>query len=294
VSTATYPQINATHSVEARLIRLFSAVFGRCYNATAVEQQLAHSYAPVTVDCPCDVEWIRPATGLNPKEAEWVANRKKVVAFALGDYLERLGMEDFDVGDYLVRLVEEDYASVPIIGFAISGGGWASALTGTGAMRALDSRLEAAREQRVGGLLQSMTYMSGLSGGSWPIISFATNNFPTADEILQDWQPQISRLLVENDTQYAASSRSVFEDMGAKAEAGFNVSFSDYLGRALAYEYIPGPHGGLNVTMSSISTLSNFVNHQMPLPLLQGASIVDSNVEYYGLKVPFENSTVVS
>lgn len=90
---------------------------------------------------------------------------KKTVLFALGDYLDRLDMQDFDVGEHICRLREKDnYLHVPTIGFAISGGGWASALTGTGALRALDSRLEAAREQGTGDLLQSMTYLSGLSG----------------------------------------------------------------------------------------------------------------------------------
>jgi lysophospholipase len=62
---------------------------------------------------------------------------------------------------------------VPILGLAISGGGYVSEFTGTGALRALDARLESARQQRTGDLLQSLTYMSGLSGGSFPSLSFA-------------------------------------------------------------------------------------------------------------------------
>ncbi|KAL1979118.1 hypothetical protein VTN96DRAFT_6768 [Rasamsonia emersonii] len=267
------------------------AAYGECYNSTAVEQQLAESYAPITVACPSDVEWIRPATGLNPKERDWVYGRKKTVLFALGDYLDRLDMQDFDVGEYICRLRENDYVHVPTIGFAISGGGWASALTGTGALRALDS-LEAAREQGTGGLLQSMTYISGLSGGGWPVMSFAAHNFPTADEILVRWQPQISRLFAQNNSQYAATGESMFEDLAAKAQAGFNVSVADYMSRAWSYEFVPGPHGGLNVTLSSIAKLSNFVNHQMPMPLFQAPFVVDQDVEYYGIKVPFKNSTV--
>lgn len=271
-----------------------SAGLGHCYNSTAVQQQLSKSYAPVKVDCPNDVEWTRQAVALSQSESDWVAGRKRVVASALRDYLERLGLEDFDVCEYLDRISQNDYANVPIMGIAISGGGFASAFTGTGAMRALDDRLEAAREQKVGGLLQSMTYMSGLSGGGYPILSFATANFPLADDILSLWQPQINRFTATNNTQYAASVKSMFEDLGAKAEAGFNVSAADLFARVWGYEFIPGPNGGLNATMSGITELSNFAEHQMPMPILQSPAVIDSDVEYYGVLVPFSNSTLVS
>jgi lysophospholipase len=106
------------------------------------------------------------------------------------------------------------------MGPAISGGGWASAYTGTAAMRALDSRLEAAVKQRTGGLLQCITYMSGLSGGGFPTVSFAVDNFPTADEIVDIWQPAINRFGVNTTTEYAASITDMFEDIHAKVEAG--------------------------------------------------------------------------
>lgn len=86
----------------------------------------------------------------------------------------------------------------------------------------------------------------------------------------------------------------MFKDLAAKAQAGFNISVADFMGRAWSYEFVPGPHGGLNVTLSSIANLSNFVNHQMPMPLLQAPSVVEQDVEYYGIKVPFKSSTVVS
>ena len=259
-----------------------------------VEQALASSYAPVYVDCPPNVQWIRPPSGLSAAERDWVFARKRVVLDALESYLTPLNIQGFNVTEYVQLMQGSDYRNVPTMGLAISGGGWASGLTGTGMLRALDSRLPAAVEQRTGGLLQSLTYMSGQSGGSLPITSFAVNNFPTADEIILQWRPDIDRLTdTTNSTPYAATDTSMFDDVGDKAEAGFNVSVTDFLGRALSYEFVPGPQGGLNVTFSSIVNQSNFINHQMPFPLLQAAAVEQGDVEFFGLEVPFANTTIV-
>jgi lysophospholipase len=94
-----------------------------------------------------------------------VLGRKKVVLAELAIYLERLEIPDFNVTKYLGHMQASNFRDVPIMGLAISGGGWASAYTGTGGLRALDRRLPAAVQQKTGGLLQCMAYMSGLSGG---------------------------------------------------------------------------------------------------------------------------------
>ncbi|KAI9852074.1 MAG: hypothetical protein M1838_001871 [Thelocarpon superellum] len=255
-------------------------------------QDLATSYAPIRVQCPTDVQWIRPATGLAQVEANWVHGRKKVVAEALEGYLLRLQMKDFDACEYVCRLRASNYSLVPTLGLAISGGGWNSAFTGTGAVRALDARLDAAVQQGTGGLLQSMTYLSGLSGGSWPVMSFAVHNFPTADEIVDLWQPQIDRLNgVTNTTQYAVPMTSLFADVVSKLEAGFNATAADYFGRAWAYEFVANSPGGVNGTFSAVSNLSHFAQHQMPLPIIQLIEIDDRSTEYFGLQIPFSNAT---
>ena len=118
-----------------------------------VSTSLPRSYAPVHVNCPLDYQWLRPANGLNPQEASWVEGKKAVVADALTIYLEQLKLQDFDVQKYIAAVKSNDFAHVPIIGFLLSGGGWASAFTGTGALRALDNRLGAANDQKTGGLL---------------------------------------------------------------------------------------------------------------------------------------------
>lgn len=260
----------------------------------APSPDLSKSYAPIYVDCPPNINWIRSSSiGLSLDEALWVQGRKQVVLDAFSSYLERLTPDAFDVGEYTRRLKQSNYSDVPTLGLAISGGGWASAFTGTGALRALDSRLDAAVEQRTGGLLQSLTYISGLSGGGFPTVSFSTSNFPTADEIVDQWRPEIDRLSDDtNNTDYTASSSSMFADLTAKFKAGFQVSPSDYFGRAWGYEFVPGARGGLNVTFSSIVNLSNFRDYQMPFPILQLADINKNDVEYFGFQIPSVNTTI--
>ncbi|PYH90002.1 lysophospholipase [Aspergillus ellipticus CBS 707.79] len=254
---------------------------------------LPQGYAPVPVSCPTSLDWIRPADGLNPAEAEWVQGRKKNVLAALEGYLDRLGLTDFDVEEYLSRINDNDRANVPILGMAISGGGFGSAFTGTGALRAIDDRLDAATEQRTGGILQSMTYLSGLSGGSWPAVSFPAHNFPTADEILDYWKPDIDRIYtVENDTANTATVTTLFEQIATKYIEGFDIGVADYLGRLFAYEFIPGNSGGLNTTFSDIRKLSKFVNHEMPMPIIHLSMIGEGDPEYDDLWVPRANSSI--
>jgi lysophospholipase len=116
----------------------------------------------MTVECPSDIEWVRPAQGLGDAETQWVSQRQVIVLEALGGYLDRLCLEDFDVHEFASRIKERNYKNVPTLAMAISGGGYRSGYTGTGIMRAMDSRLPGAIQEKTGGLLQSLTYLAGV------------------------------------------------------------------------------------------------------------------------------------
>lgn len=232
--------------------------------------------------------------GLSHSEAQWVHSRKQVVLHAVEGYLERLNLSDFKVDKYIAQIQASNLSAIPILGFAVSGGGFASAYTGSGGMRALDSRLEAANVQRTGGLLQSLMYMSGQSGGSWPITSLATHNFPTFDQLLPLWRTYVDFIQPPNGTKDVPTTTTIIGDLKAKQRTGFNVSQPDWIGRVYGYEFLPGPYGGVNTTFSGIADLSNFANHQMPFPILEMLSLADSDQEFYGLQVPRVNDTVVS
>ena len=247
------------------------------------------------VRCPTDAQFNRPAVqGLHRTEAQWITGRKRNVAYALADYLYRANISDFDIGAYADALYRSNYSAVPIIAYGISGGGSASAYTGTGGLRALDNRFDAANDAGTGGLLQCLTYFTGQSGGAWPVVSFTTNEFPTADEILNLWQPQINRSDALTNGTHAATFASMFLDVVEKAEAGFNVTVADFLGRSTSYEFIDGPHGGLGVTFSSVMNQTKFQEYDMPFPILQVSQVLPSDQMAYGIKEPNANATIVS
>lgn len=83
---------------------------------------------------------------------------------------------------------------MPNIGLAVSGGGYRAMLNGAGAIAAWDSRSPGSNDTgALGGLLQSATYLSGLSGGGWLVGSIYTNNFTTIQDALNSdtiWQTQ--------------------------------------------------------------------------------------------------------
>lgn len=119
------------HSAECKRYRLLilytvTSLGFLVQEANAQLPPYANSYAPAYFACPSDIQWNRPAIGLNPAEAEWVQGRKEVVATALSEYLNRLYI-GLDVSKYIEKISCNNYQDVPIMGLAISGGGWASA-----------------------------------------------------------------------------------------------------------------------------------------------------------------------
>lgn len=83
-----------------------------------------------------------------------------------------------------------------------------------------------------------MTYFSGLSGGSWPVMSLATHNFPRIDEMVATWHTPKSTLGAQHNTKHRADVKTLFDEIYPKFAAGFNVSWSDLEGRAFAWEFV--------------------------------------------------------
>lgn len=82
-----------------------------------------------------------------------------------------------------------------------------------------------------------MTYLSGLSGGSWPVMSLATYDFPTIDDMVSHWAVD-QGLFVKKATAHRGTPEQLFEEIVPKFKAGFNVSISDMVGRGFAYEFV--------------------------------------------------------
>ena len=103
---------------------------------------------------------------------------------ALHQFLTRANISNFDVNAYLDRL-SLNVEDLPVIGIAISGGGYRALMNGAGALAAFDNRTSNSTAQgQLGGLLQATTYLSGLSGGSWLVGSLYMQNFPPVQDVL--------------------------------------------------------------------------------------------------------------
>lgn len=90
-------------------------------------------------------------------------------------------MERLDIPDFNASFLDE----VPpvVMGTAFSGGGYRSMLTGAGVVAAMDSRVNGSLDLgALGGLFQAMSYLVGLSSGSWLLTSlFLNDNFTVPD-----------------------------------------------------------------------------------------------------------------
>jgi len=81
------------------------------------------------------------------------------------DLLGRLNITGFNASTY-INTHANNVTSLPNIAISASGGGYRAMLNGAGLLSAFDSRSDnATAPGHLGGLLQSATYLSGLSGG---------------------------------------------------------------------------------------------------------------------------------
>ena len=129
---------------------------------TTAQNGPSGSYAPTYVDCPSNLQ-IRPASdGLSPEEQAWRKLRLPNVVENLPAYLQAASIPGLSVDQYMAKI---NASNVPITGIAVSGGGSQSGMGGLGVWQAMDARYPPAAKAGTGGFVQTLTYMSGLSGG---------------------------------------------------------------------------------------------------------------------------------
>ena len=110
------------------------------------KRQTISGYQPISAACP-DTPLVRDATELGPEEAAYISSRKEKADAALADWLQKQGEFSTD--------------GQPTVALASSGGGYRAQLAGAGVVKAFDARDS---NTSVSGLLQALTYHSGLSG----------------------------------------------------------------------------------------------------------------------------------
>ncbi|VUG19152.1 PLB1 [Brettanomyces bruxellensis] len=251
------------------------------------------SYAPGIVDCPAylndssystdnQLGFIRAATNISSKEVEWMSSRDNITNENLRWFLELANMTDFDTGSYLDQLstLSKSNTSVnanPRIALAFSGGGYRAMINAAGQISGLDNRTDGALDHGLP-ILQSASYVAGLSGGSWFLSTLAFNNWTSVQEIVDNagkddaiWDLDHSIISPGGINIFKTGYYwyDINEDLDAKKEAGFNISLTDPWGRGLSYQFFPGlKDKGASMTFSSLRDFPVFKNHTMPFPLV--------------------------
>lgn len=249
---------------------------------------------------------VRSAASLSSNETQWLQRRRNRTTAALENLLGRLDIEGFDAAQYINRHSSNNSA-LPNIGIAVSGGGWRALMNGAGVLKAFDSRTaNNTGTGKLGGLLQSATYLSGLSGGSWLVGSLYINNFTTVGALQAETSgsvyefgnsilegPEESGIQIFNTAEYYAN---LVGDVNDKADAGFETSLTDIWGRALSYQLINATEGGPAYTWSSIGISEPFSSGDTPFPIIiadaraPNQKIISTNASIYEFN-PYEMGT---
>lgn len=222
------------------------------------------------------------------------------------DLLGRLNITGFDAESYITNNAN-NASALPNIAIAVSGGGYRACLNGGGAVQAFDSReVNSTTAGHLGGLLQSATYLAGLSGGGWLVGSIYVNNFTTITGLLDNnassvWEfgnsifegPATGSIQVLDSAEYYTG---IEHEVSAKGDAGFNTSVTDFWGRALSFQLVNASDGGASYTWSSIQLQESFANADSPMPILvtdgraPGETLIPGNTTIYEFN-PFEFGT---
>ncbi|KAK5077752.1 Lysophospholipase 1 [Exophiala xenobiotica] len=261
-------------------------------------------YTPSEVDCPSTAPSVRLADSLSQNETEWVQRRRNNTIEPMREFLSRMNISNFDAGQYIDDN-RNNASALPNIGIAFSGGGWRALINGAGVLSAFDSRTEnSTNSGQLGGLLQSATYIAGLSGGNWLVGSIYVNNFTTVTALRDDpsvWQfennilegPPSGGIQLFNTAGYYTD---IYNEVQGKRDAGFDASLTDYWGRAISSQLINATEGGPAYTWSSIALTEGFQNAEQPFPIsiadarAPGQKIVSLNSSVYEFN-PFEMGT---
>ncbi|KAK2803069.1 Lysophospholipase 1 [Emmonsiellopsis sp. PD_5] len=235
-------------------------------------------YTPEDTSCGNGRPSVRNAAKISQHESRWLVGRREKTTEAMKEFFGRVSIDGFDAREYLEKNAK-NISALPNVGIAVSGGGYRALMNGGGALKAFDDRTDGTTSAgQLGGLLQSATYLSGLSGGGWLVGSLYLNNFTSVQALQRErsgsvWEfaesilegPSEGGIGILNTADYYSE---IFDAVKGKKEAGYDISITDYWGRALSYQFINAEEGGLDYTWSSIALADNFKDGDMPLPIL--------------------------
>ncbi|GAA96082.1 hypothetical protein E5Q_02743 [Mixia osmundae IAM 14324] len=239
-------------------------------------------YAPKTVPCPTAAlvrtTGLTPSQSLSTEETAYIqARQSSVLPLLWSQYTEA---------------TSTGYASAqfannwPNLGIAVSGGGLRAAQFAAGALSAFDNRNASAVAAKTAGVLQLASRMSALSGGSWFLTSYLSHDLPSlpalvfGDDKISGWQldvPLTSPTLQKRSLFTAATHfldkagwyRAMFADVASKLAAGFPVSITDLLARALQrFSPNDADRGASDTFSTALKVTSSYSSHRMPYPII--------------------------
>ena len=120
---------------------------------------------------------------MSEDERLYITNRQTLTEMSLQKFLNRVKIPGLDVKRFTLS------TSKPLnLAIAISGGGYRASLTALGFLTALDDRSSRSMDEgHLGGLLQSASYISSISGGTWTLMSLSLSDFLPLARLRNEW-----------------------------------------------------------------------------------------------------------
>lgn len=225
---------------------------------------------PTETGCPL-YNLLREAKDISPGEKDYITKKFDKTNAKLIDFLSNVSkLQDFDAEKFIKDNSEKHNIT---IGLAFSGGGYRAMLTGAGQILALDDRYDDAKKSGLGGLLQSSTYFTTLSGSAWLFATLMVNNWISIKNILSG-ETDVWNL---DHTIFNAGGFDVFKTLryyrnidkaiSQKEDSGFDATVTDVWGYGVMSQLQPHDEA-FNFTFSDITQLSSFQDQEMPFPIV--------------------------
>ncbi|POW21810.1 hypothetical protein PSHT_01937 [Puccinia striiformis] len=166
----------------------------------------------------------------------------------------------------------------PVLGTAHSGGGERATLYGAAVLHALDARTA---NSPIRGVYDLASYTTGLSGGSWLLVSMAAQEYPTVPILISKLQTEIDVVLPGGSFKGSMKFlENLFFVVMQKQMAGFRTSMIDYWSIALGQHFLPPVTNdnfysdslttprGAGLLFSSFRNTTSLREFQKPLPII--------------------------
>ncbi|KAG0680622.1 Lysophospholipase 1 [Pichia californica] len=260
------------------------------------------SYAPVSDVCPAlnssaiyndttHEGFVRSNYLISQDEYSYVSARQIRTTENLINFLDNLNIPDYNETSFS-NYFEILNQSTINVGLSFSGGGFRALFTGAGEIMALDSRTT--YNSSLKGLLDSSTYIAGLSGGSILLSTLAFNNWTSVENLIDDNSTSIWNTTHSPISKDLSYWKELLAEVEPKKEAGYEITLLDIYGRILSrymFEQDDDSYG-LNTLWSDLKYSAPFQDYEIPFPIISATGGVDNNISDYSLNVfeitPFE------